>query len=132
MKGITHGAVLGGIGAAHTLLGLALFARQWWSMAASGLVHTLPHRIVVGPEALVRPDLELAFWFTIVGPALAFGGIVLHRLERLGQPIPRSVPIFLLVIAIIGAAMMPLSGFTLLLLPEALVLLLRPSKRALA
>jgi hypothetical protein len=125
MQRMTHGAVLGGIGAVHTLLGLVLFARQWWSMAASGLVHTLPHRVVIGPEAAVRPDLELAFWFTIAGPALAFGGIVLHRLERLGQPIPRSVPLFLLVIAILGALMMPLSGFTLLLLPLSLLLLVR-------
>jgi hypothetical protein len=43
-----------------------------------------------------------------------------------------TAALFLLVIAIVGAAMMPFSGFTLLLLPLALWMLVRRTKRALA
>jgi hypothetical protein len=127
--GPIHGKLLVWTGVIHTLLGGFLFASEWKGILRAGVFDALSHRVAPSSFAFVRPELELAFWFTIAGPALIFGGLLLHRVERLEAQIPRGAALLLLGIAVIGASLEPLSGFSVLLLPQALFMVLRRGPR---
>ncbi len=64
------------------------------------------------------------FWFLYMGPLLFMYGHVIDTIERNGL-IPRQIAINFLIVSIIGAYMVPASGMTLLLIPQALFMLKR-------
>ena len=115
MEGI-HGVLLIATGILHTLVTFTpiLYSRKWLQFLKNGLFRE------------VRANNEesmAAFWFMIAGPLMIFAGMNLYFLELLSGAIPSSIGICLLGISILGAIMMPKSGFTLLLLPQAIFLL---------
>lgn len=110
--------------------------RRWkgrWVMAVA-LVHTAFALVVFGSDlaALVRDGVidtvgadarrGAVVWFLLFGPALWLAGQGIDALEARRQPLPRAMGITLLLLASLGAALMPASGFWLAL-PPALALL---------
>jgi Family of unknown function (DUF6463) len=98
----------------HTVFGLLVF-------------HSPLHQIVQtgwwgGIER--DPMLSAVTWFMLFGFPLLVAGIALHAVERTPAAIPVAIAWWLLAGTGLGVALMPTSGFYLLL-PPALVLLRR-------
>lgn len=112
--------MLTGIG--HFLLGFVLFGDPLAAMAREGVVYT------IGPglfEGFTRPefDREAAFWFMLYGPLLYFQGQVANRARARGDAaLLRVLGWNLLVTGAIGVAIMPVSGFWLVIGLGALAL----------
>jgi hypothetical protein len=98
----------------HTLFGLVVFhpsLRQiahtgWWGGIQSD------------------PMLSAVTWFMLFGLPMLLAGIALHAVERAKAAIPVAIAWWLLAGAALGVALMPASGFYLLV-PPALALLWR-------
>jgi hypothetical protein len=73
----------------------------------------------------IKVDRKMAaFWFVIAGPLIAVIGLLIYDFELKGLLLPINVGWILLSIAILGAVMSPKSGFTFLLIPQAIYYLL--------
>jgi hypothetical protein len=93
----------------HTLVGLVLFRAPLADIVGSGVLGS------VGTQ----PDRQAAFWFLLFSPVCyALGQIV----ERGDRRILAIVGWNLLLLGVVGAAMMPVSGFWILLALAPLVL----------
>ena len=90
----------------HTLVGLILFAEPLQATVREGIVGAIvPHF-----------DRVAAFWFLLFSPALYMLAQVIDRAVASRTPeVVRVVSWYLLVLGIIGAVMIPLSGFWLLM-----------------
>jgi hypothetical protein len=73
------------------------------------------------------PLSSAAVWFFLFGPALFLFGIAVSALERLSQPLPKLLGWGLLLLAVLGIALMPASGFWLVLPPAVAILLRKQS-----
>jgi hypothetical protein len=109
------GRLLVATGALHTIVGVLLYAPYLLEMWQAGLWNSVePH---LGRMAV--------FWFLFFGFLLMMAGQVIARYTR---PIPRGFGWGLLALSVVGAIMMPVSGFWLVI-PQALYLLWKPGVR---
>lgn len=111
MNGI-HGILLIATGLLHVVFGFSRpnYQREW----SSFFQHRLWNTVSIGKDK----DMA-AFWFVICGPFMALCGIALYELEVRGITSSLFGWIFL-GMSILGAIMTPKSGFTALLIPQAL------------
>ena len=65
-----------------------------------------------------------AFWFSFAGVMMVFSGLLLYQIEILMGGVPWSITIAFAVMTLFGCIMAPKSGFTTLLLPQVIYLLL--------
>jgi hypothetical protein len=73
--------------------------------------------------------LSAVTWFMLFSAPLMVAGLAIHALERQGAALPRSLAWWLLGTAALGVALMPASGFYLVL-PPAVAILLRARRNA--
>ncbi|MDO8847687.1 MAG: DUF6463 family protein [Coriobacteriia bacterium] len=107
------------IGVLHTIVGGMIFGFVLPGIIESGFFNT------VGEG---QPDARnAAFWFFFCGFLLILFGGLLDQTERSGTRIPAYVGWGFAAFAVVGAAMMPQSGFWLLLVPVAGIFLQRRS-----
>jgi uncharacterized membrane protein len=108
------GYLLVATGIGHTVVGLILFRRPLIDMLSDG---------VVGTVAADQLDRLAAFWFMLFGPVcFALGQIVNRAIERGDWRTVSIVGWYLLAIGIAGAAVMPVSGFWLVIAIAPLIL----------
>ena len=115
-------------GVGHVLVGLALFRQPLTAMWRDGVVNSIVSPLTPGAASLfdaIRPqfDREAAFWFVLFGPLLYMLGQVVQR--AIDLPDGRMLRILgwdLLAFGIVGAAIMPVSGFWLLIAYAPLLL----------
>jgi hypothetical protein len=110
------GRWLMGVGALHTLIGIAVFAAPLRDIVDAGVVGTL------GPRDTLR---NLAFWFLFGGVTLVMIGYLTDWIERAASGLlPAPLGWALLATAVLGATLAPASGFWLVF-PPAVGILLR-------
>jgi hypothetical protein len=85
----------------------------------------LQHIVQSGWLGGIERDATLAAvtWFMLFSPPLWMAGQAIHALERQRAPLPVSLAWWLLGTAALGVALMPASGFYLVLPPAAAILL---------
>lgn len=109
-----------GVGVLHSLLGLFVFAAPLRQLIDSGWLNALGSR---------DPMRNLAFWFVFGGVFTVLVGYLIDWIERLpGAVVPRPAGWTLLVTAVVGVFLAPLSGFWLVFPPAVGVLV--QSRRA--
>ena len=96
----------------HIAVGLVLYRGPLLAMAGAGLVGS-----VTGDS-----EREAAFWFILFGAVLLILGQLVHALLKRDGEVPRAFAWGLLGLALAGAAIMPDSGFWLVL-PQIWLLL---------
>lgn len=100
----SHGFLLLGVGALHTLFGLVVGRAALAEMARPGSVHTV--------GGLSQPSL--LFWFLMFGfVLLPLGHLCFWVERRLGRPLPAFLGWEILAVAMIGVVLDPRSGFWL-------------------
>ena len=105
-------------GSLHSLIAIWLGWRTFQEMLQSGLINSIGN------------DLQKSFmlWFLICGILLIFFGQTLqHYLNKEQKPAPLSLGYALLMFAIAGCVIRPLSGFWLFI-PQALIILFAERK----
>lgn len=111
------GTSLLAIGVVHTLFGLFRFRAPLLEILEAGLI-----------GGATTPTQAYAFWFVIGGPMMIVAGLSIREQEAADFAPSRRLGFLLLGIALLGAAVFPVSGFWLLLAPA--ILTLRPTRRA--
>lgn len=105
-------------GAIHTAVGLALGTEGWMPIVRDGLVNA------VGDDI----GRNYSFWFLVLGVFIIFAGLLMQRyIKDTGRPTPKSLGWFLLILAAVGCAMAPATGFWLFL-PQALIIIFAPRR----
>jgi hypothetical protein len=103
----------------HCAFGVFVFRQHLLQIAQTGWLGG------VGRDAM----LSAATWFMLFSAPLMLAGLAIHTLERQGAGLPRALAWWLLGTAAIGVALMPASGFYLVL-PPAIAILLRARRNA--
>ena len=108
----TAGRLLLAIAAIHAAFGLWFGRRPLGAIARDGFVDA------------IDPYLErnVVFWFLIASPLLCMVGRFALWLADEGRRPPTWLGRDLLVVAVVGVLLMPVSGFWLILVPGALLL----------
>lgn len=118
-----HGLIFILIGTAHTLLGLSPwgFGKQF-SEFSSTLFFRINSGILEFPLFNWQMDYEsfAAFWFFYFGLLLFPIGLLVRFMEKQELVLPRSFVLGYLLVIVLGAYMIPLSGMTFFMLPHAL------------
>lgn len=99
----------------HTALAFVMFKEQWVELAQAGVIDTVT----------ATPMRGKAVWFGLFGLLLFLFGAVVDALERTGRAMPTGVAVGLLLLGLLGGALMPRSGFWLVLPPALAALLFR-------
>jgi len=97
----------------HTALAVVMFKEQWIEIAKSGVVDAVTASAMRGKAA----------WFGLFGVLLFLSGATIDALESVGRAQPLLVSAGTLLLAVIGIALMPKSGFWLVLPPVAAALI---------
>jgi len=106
-----------GVSVIHTLFAIVVFNKALASVVQRGVFNT------VGTDPLVGAVV----WFVLFGAVLFICGLAVSALERaLHGALPKSLGWSLLVLGLLGALLMPASGFWLVF-PPAIAVLLRKS-----
>ena len=100
----------------HTALAVVMFKEQWMEIAQSGVVDAVTASATRGKAA----------WFGLFGVLLCLFGATIDALESVGRPQPLLVSAGTLLLAVIGIALMPKSGFWFVLPPVVAALIRRP------
>lgn len=107
------GPVLMVTGIGHSLLGLVLFREPIASILGEGIANTIRH----GQYARAA-----AFWFLLFGPiCFLLGQLVKHAIEHGDRWLLTVVAWNLVAIGVVGALIMPVSGFWILIAIAPLV-----------
>lgn len=108
------------VSALHTAFAVYAFHPVLVDIARRGVFNT------VGKE----PMTGAVVWFVLFGAALFIAGLVISALEQAApHALPRSLGWTLLALALLGAVLMPASGFWLALPPALALLRRRPLPR---
>ncbi|MEO3757383.1 DUF6463 family protein [Mycobacterium sp. B14F4] len=99
-------------GVLHNLLGGYLYRRQLAGMARDGLLNSASDARLGTVDGERR---HAAFWFLMGGLAFITLGASIRRSATTGEPIAPAVGPGMTVMGALGAALMPVSGFWLLL-----------------
>ena len=111
-----HGILLMATGAIHVLFGLLpmTYKTDWKKFVQSGLWNTVT----------IKNDRDAAaFWFVTGGILLFLMGMTLYELEAQVAALSISIGWGLLLLGFLGAVMTPKSGFTLFIVPQAILYL---------
>ena len=100
------------IGVMHTLLSLMKFSDTFSEIIKEGIINS-------GLGA----NRGWAIWFTVTGFVFIFLGLAIQALEQHQLTVPKLIGWGLLLTAVIGGLMIPLSGFWILLLPSLFIIL---------
>ena len=115
---IWKGPSLLAISALHTAIALLLFRPVLYEMLERGIFNT------VGDD----PMRGAVVWFVFFGAVLALFGLAVTMLERNAPQVSqRSLGAGLLALAVLGVALMPVSGFWLAF-PIAVAMLRKPTQ----
>ena len=99
----------------HTILGFVIFWNPFMDIVENGVYNAVGRNY----------DRATFFWFIFFGLlAIACGHLMNWLLKKKDLELPRSIGLYLLVISVIGAIVLPISGFWLVL-PQALIILKR-------
>ena len=100
------GALLVGIGALHTVFGASVYRRSLAGIWRAGFFNAVA----------AETSRKHAFWFIFSGLLLIVLGQLCFWVERsLGRPLPPFVGWELLALGLLGAMLMPVSGFWLVI-----------------
>ena len=113
------GRLLMAAAVAHTVIALVRYQDVVFAIVRAGVFDT-----VVGD-----PVKGAVVWSLLFGGLAFIGGMAIDALERSTQPIPRSLAWSLIVLGVLGASLVPASGFWLLF-PAAIGILRRPKGRS--
>ena len=69
-----------------------------------------------------------AFWFFYAGPLMFIYGQLLDEFEKKNGYIPKKIAISFIVVSLIGAYMIPMSGMTFLMIPLGIYMYLTSGK----
>ncbi len=98
------GPLLIATGVGHALVGIALFPEPLAAIVRDGFVNAVHPRLHL--------DRGLAFWFMILTPVCVGLGICLsHGVARGDEGLLRIIGWTILIIGVLGAAAIPVSGF---------------------
>lgn len=107
-------------GILHTIIALFLNWRVYLDVIKDGLINTM------GRES----DRAFGFWFLICGVLIILLGQTLHYYQKQTQkPVPLFLGYSILILAIIGCVIHPISGFWLFL-PQALIIIIANKEHA--
>jgi Family of unknown function (DUF6463) len=95
------------VSAIHFAFGLLVFPDHLQQLARAGWLGGVERDAMLGAVT----------WFMLFSPPLMVGGIAIHAIERQGAALPRALAWWLLGSGAVGVALMPASGFYLLLPP---------------
>jgi hypothetical protein len=101
-------------GIGHTVVGLILFREPLAAMVRQGVANTIHYG---------QFDRAAAFWFLLFSPiCFALGQIVAHAIERNDARTLRLIGWYLLAMGVVGATVMPISGFWIVIVIAPLIL----------
>jgi hypothetical protein len=126
LKKITNGILLVIIGIMHTQFALSAeaFGKQFQEFSNSYFF-----KISEGTKelsAMASPtsfEHHAAFWFFYFGILIIPLGLLVHSIEKSNKTLPLSFTISYLIIVLIGCYMIPRSGMTFFMLPQAIYML---------
>tara|TARA_B110000971_G_C19860122_1_gene431256 strand:- start:505 stop:873 length:369 start_codon:yes stop_codon:yes gene_type:complete len=101
----------------HTVFSLYYFSAPYQEVLNSGIINSVK-----------TPEIGLAVWFFIFGIILFISGQLILAIEKINQPVPLAAGLGLLVLAVLGAVLMPVSGFWLIF-PPVIGLLINNGKK---
>jgi len=131
MKAV-HAKLLMATGVIHSFpIGIPLYWEKWKEIASRGFLNAAPHRIDFERpihEGLLDIQAEAAIWFFIGGVALFVLGHLVHAFEVQVGRLPRFLGWELLGISLAFWWMIPISGFPVFLLPQAVFMILRQAR----
>ncbi|MBW2075790.1 MAG: hypothetical protein JRI58_13785 [Deltaproteobacteria bacterium] len=99
------------IGILHSIVGFVVFYDILSLLISERLFNTVTLNR--------QPDREAAFWFLFTGFAILIIGALVDWIERKNVGIPAFLSWSFLAVTAMGALIMPMSGFWLLLIPTA-------------
>lgn len=101
----------------HTVFSLFYFSAPYQEVLNLGIINSVK-----------TPEIGLAVWFFIFGIILFISGQLILTIEKNHQPVPFTVGLGLLILAVLGAVLMPVSGFWLVF-PPVIGLLIANGKK---
>jgi hypothetical protein len=128
LRKITNGIILIIIGIMHTQFALSgdAFGKQFHEFSKSYFYKisegTKELPIVACPKCF---ETHAAFWFFYFGILIMPLGFLVHSIEMRYKILPNSFTISYLVVVLIGCYMIPRSGMTFIMLPQAVFMLVR-------
>jgi hypothetical protein len=126
LKKITNGIILIVIGLMHTQFALSAegFGKQFREFSQSNFFYLFRDleklRVESGRELF---ESFAAFWFFYFGILIIPLGLLVHSIEKRYKILPHSFTISYLVVVLIGCYMVPESGMTYFMLPQAIYML---------
>lgn len=102
----------------HLAVGVIFYSAPLAAIFAAGVIDT------VG----TNPERDAALWFMVAGVLIGLLGVLVRAMQRQGQRLPAALGWGLLLLSLVGAAILPASGFWLLLVEG--LLLIGASRRA--
>ena len=90
----------------HSVFALASFSTEYQKILALGIV-----------DSVHSAESAAVTWFFLFGILMLALGFMVYTLEQGAIVIPKSAALTLLILTILGAALMPISGFWLLFPP---------------
>jgi len=129
-----HGKILMATAVLHSgIIAPLIYWDKWLEFFGKGLLDVSPHSLTAGPPIIAGifdMTAEAAIWFFIGGVVFFITGQLMHHLEKNMGKLPAFVGWELLAVAIVFAWMLPISGFTFILIPQAAYILVRYRKKA--
>jgi len=120
---ITNGRILIFFGIMHALLGVSPFAfGKQFAHFSKTFFFKVSEGLFEFPllNGIMNYENFAAFWFFYYGLLLIPLGILVQYIEKLGQKLPQAFIYTYLAIVLLGVYMIPFSGMTFLMLPQAL------------
>lgn len=126
-----HGKLLIITGVLHLLVTLlpGVFGKQIMNFASQGFFNI--NKGLLGFPLLggiINYESFSAFWFFYMAPILFIVGHLIDNIERINGGVPRKIAYHFLILSLIGAYMVPISGMTFLLVPQAGYMLMKSPK----
>ncbi|MEW6664284.1 MAG: DUF6463 family protein [Thermodesulfobacteriota bacterium] len=123
-----HGRLLLITGILHLIVTLlpGIFGKQILDFASHGFFN-INKGLLAFPLFGGTLDNESfsAFWFFYMVPIMLMLGHLIDNLEQINGFVPRQTAIHFLIVSLIGAYMVPISGMTFFLVPQAVYMLVR-------
>ena len=113
------GRLLMSAAVAHTVIALVRYQDVVFAIVRAGVFNTVVGDPVKGAVA----------WSLLFGGLAFIGGMAVDALERSSQPVPKSLGWSFVVLGVLGAVLVPASGFWLLF-PAAMGILRHPKSRS--
>ena len=113
------GIFLMATGILHSIVAIALGKEVFWEIIQDGVIHVIS-------QDYTR---SFAFWFLICGIfVILLGGVLHYYIKKEQKPAPLFLGYSILVLAIFGCIVEPISGFWLFL-PQALIMIIANQKK---